>query len=200
MRCYHFGNMYLSSIQQGIQSAHGQMELFNKYVPQTDEDAVPDELFTQLFDWSQNHKTMICLNAGDLYSMNEVYNFVNNSNNPYPYAKFNESADAMDGLMTNIAMVLPPKIYEVSKLLRSRSIRFSNPMKHIMKPGTNNNNPETKDMVFHIVELTETLNSFETEGILAMDIFKDLKDFSEMEFSPFEAELCRKLNNFGLAR
>ena len=34
MRAYYFGNMYLSSIQQGIQAAHATHELFNKYMPQ----------------------------------------------------------------------------------------------------------------------------------------------------------------------
>jgi len=125
MRCYHFGNMYLSSIQQGIQAAHAQMELFNKYVPKTDTDAVSDELFTQLFDWSINHKTMICLNAGYLETMIELYNFIDTEENPYPYSKFQEGEEALGGILTNVAIVLPEHIYVAIKYLNDKKVFFN---------------------------------------------------------------------------
>jgi len=116
--------MYLSSIQQGIQAAHSQMELFNKYVPITDEDSIPDELFSMLFDWSLNHKTMICLNGGFLEEMEELYEFIDNINNPYPYSNFHEEKGALGGILTNIAIILPERIYIAASLLRSKKIEF----------------------------------------------------------------------------
>lgn len=105
MRCYHLCNMYLSSIQQGIQSAHAQMELFNKYVCSDD----PQE--DMLFDWSSNYKTMIVLNGGYLSTMENALEFFNQYDNPYPFAPFYESKEALGGILTNIAIVLPEKIY-----------------------------------------------------------------------------------------
>ena len=66
MRCYTFGNFYFSSIQQGIQAAHSQMELFNKYIPHNFNDNRVADIpqIDMLWDWSNNHKTTICLNGG----------------------------------------------------------------------------------------------------------------------------------------
>lgn len=85
MRCYHFGNYYMSSIQQGVQSAHCQMELFVKYKEidlydyGTSIGSNPPihiyeaaEKADMLFDWAKNHKTMICLSAGNNKQLNEV--------------------------------------------------------------------------------------------------------------------------------
>jgi len=116
MRCYHFSNMYLSSIQVGIQSAHAQMELFVKYRPDT-----PDvsERYAKkvetLYDWGHNHKTMICLNAGFNSEMQAIEDFLSSDDNPYPWASFYESEEAMGGLLTNIAIVLPERIYGTSE-------------------------------------------------------------------------------------
>ena len=72
LRCYHFGNMYLSSIQQGIRAAHAQMAMFVKYdkaeavhLDNIDEYAptVDEKLFIDstkmLYNWGENHQTMI---------------------------------------------------------------------------------------------------------------------------------------------
>lgn len=115
MRCYHLNNMYLSSIQQGIQSAHAQMELFVKYPSNTPQGAF-------LFDWATNHKTMIVLNGGFLSDMQEALEFLNNPSNPYPFAEFYESQEAMGGMLTNIAIVLPEKIYTTAEFMRKRYI------------------------------------------------------------------------------
>lgn len=115
MRCYHFSNMYLSSIQQGIQSAHAQMELFIKYKNKTPEKDI-------LFDWAENHKTMIVLNGGYLSTMVEAVHFFNTPKNPYPFSTFYESEDALGGILTNIAIILPEKIYKTSEFIRKRLI------------------------------------------------------------------------------
>jgi hypothetical protein len=121
MRCYHFCNFYLSSIQQGIQSSHAQMELFNKYVPNvSNNDMVNSETFDILFDWSLNYKTMIVLNGGDSKSLGDICYFLNTSNNPYPWSYFQESNEALGGIITNIAVVLPEKIYETASEIRGK--------------------------------------------------------------------------------
>ena len=115
MRCYHLNNMYLSSIQQGIQSAHAQMELFVKYV-----DNSPQK--EMLYDWGKNHKTMIVLNGGYLADMQEALEFFMHPENPYAFAEFYEGEDALGGIMTNIAIVLPEKIYKTSEFIRNRMV------------------------------------------------------------------------------
>jgi len=190
MRCYHFGNMYMSSIQQGIQAAHAQMELFNKYVPQTDEDSIPEEIFTQLFDWSKNHKTMICLNGGYLETMQELYDFMNVSQNPYPFSNFHEAKETMNGMLTNVAIVLPEKIYEVAKLIRSNILCFSNETQHVPKPGLNNNNPETKNEIYFTLEIQKDKEP------LSNDFIKNLLN---QEYTLFEKELILRLNTFNFA-
>ena len=115
MRCYHLNNMYMSSIQQGIQSAHAQMELFVKYQNPTTQKAM-------LYDWAAEHKTMIVLNGGFLSDMIAAYEFMDTDENPYPYVKFHESEEALGGILTNIAIVLPEKSYKLSEFLRNRFV------------------------------------------------------------------------------
>jgi len=107
--------MYLSPIQQGIQSAHSQMELFVKYDKKSKKGSA-------LFDWATNHKTMIVLNGGFLYDMEAALNFFDQPNNPYPYSEFYESKEALGGILTNIAIVLPEKSYKLSEFLRNKMV------------------------------------------------------------------------------
>jgi len=135
MRCYHFGNFYLSQIQQGIQSAHAQMELFVKYknidfaqyvaenpyrsaaeYPSMYERRVSKHV--QLFDWAQNHKTMICLNGGMYSDLQDILKVVDNDDNPYPWASFKEDQNALAGMLTNIAIVLPEDVYDIAAVCR----------------------------------------------------------------------------------
>lgn len=111
LRCYHFGNMYLSSIQQGIQAAHAQMEMFVKYNENCEDKKARDDLYF----WANDHKTMICLNGGYASNMQEIVQLLSSKENPYAWAPFYESTEAMAGLLTNIAIILPENIYSVSK-------------------------------------------------------------------------------------
>lgn len=115
MRAYFFGNMYLSSIQQGIQSAHVVAEMFTIYNARH----LDGTKVNSLYDWAENHKTMILLNAGYSTTIRELVNFFMNVENPYPWAKFNEGQDALDGALTCAGIVLPEKIYEGASTLRS---------------------------------------------------------------------------------
>lgn len=140
MRCYHLSNMYLSSIQHGVQSAHAQMELFNKY-------KTPTNKKNMLYDWSENHKTMIVLNGGYLSTMTEALEFITDINNPYPFAAFNESEEALGGILTNIAIVLPEKIYKTSEFLRKGLIDVHHNILTVLDKNT-------------VKEITETMSGF----------------------------------------
>ena len=106
MRAYFFGNMYLSSIQQGIQAAHVVAELFIKY------DDANGPNFHTLREWAVDHKTMILLNAGYGAEIHSLVDFFQCNDHPYPWAQFYEEPAALDGAITMIGIILPPKIYD----------------------------------------------------------------------------------------
>jgi hypothetical protein len=117
MRAYFFGNMYLSSIQQGLQSAHVVGNLFVKYK----QDCMARDI---LFDWATDHKTIILLNAGYSEEIRNLINFFGSRENKYPWAAFNEGIDALDGATTCVGIIVPENIYEASKVLSSRPKDF----------------------------------------------------------------------------
>lgn len=128
MRCYHFGNFYLSSIQQGIQAAHAQMELFVKYretnlynlddyQPTAEEFEYQDKV-DDLYDWAINHKTMVCLNGGAYQDLLNIKELMEDTQNPYPWSTFYEDEYSLGAILTNIAIVLPEKIYDTATKIR----------------------------------------------------------------------------------
>jgi len=105
--------MYLSPIQRGIQSAHVTHDLFVKY-----NEYIDFEMKEQLFDWAENHKTMIVLNGGYSSTLTALNDMFDDSRNPYPFTHFNESEEALCGALTCVGIVLPEKIYETAALIR----------------------------------------------------------------------------------
>ena len=112
MRAYFFGNMYLSSIQQGIQAAHVVAEMGLEYGEGN------CEIDSHFLGWARDHKTMVLLNAGYSDEIRSLVDFFGREGNPYPWAFFNEGQDALDGALTCVGIILPEKIYELSKLIR----------------------------------------------------------------------------------
>lgn len=107
-RAYFIGNMYLSSIQQGIQAAHVLQEMHNKYYVMSNGAA------RILREWGQHDKTMILLNGGYSSALNELYNdlmFWSHNGTEFPVAKFNEEYDALNGALTSVGIILPEEIY-----------------------------------------------------------------------------------------
>lgn len=114
-RFYGFGNYYLSSIQQGIQSAHVLGELFVKY---NQPDSIEQKI---LYDWAKNHKTMVLLNGGNSASLKELHNFFNEvASERYPFASFNEDEQSLDCALTCVGIILPEKIYSLMGKMRAR--------------------------------------------------------------------------------
>lgn len=122
MRCYHFNNMYLAGIHAGIQSAHAQQELTIKYL--LDEARSHTEEAKQNYiEWTQSHKTMCVLNGGGSSDLRGWIEFLSQAENTlYSWAPFSESEGALDGALTNIALVLPEKMYrfnaQIAEMLR----------------------------------------------------------------------------------
>lgn len=110
MRFYSAGNMYLSSIQQGIQAFHvlGEMAVNYQSIPGFETE--PTEMFR---DWARNHKTLICVNGGNNESLTALYALLAREDNPgYPVAKFHEDEQSMGGMLTAVGIVLPERLYD----------------------------------------------------------------------------------------
>jgi hypothetical protein len=125
MRAYFFTNMYLSSIQNGIQPQHCTSELFVKY----DDYGETAYASNVLFDWAKNHKTTIVVNGGYSSTLRELIARFDSQHNPYPWAYFVEDEDAIGplnptvdkraGALTCVGIVLPEKIYETARAIRT---------------------------------------------------------------------------------
>lgn len=110
LRLYTFCSFYLSSIQQGIQTAHVVHELFLKY------NGIAESLeITRLHRWAEDHKTIIVLNGGTNKDLKDLLDFLNsevdNFNFPAPYVSFSEDEDSLGGILTAVGIILPEEIY-----------------------------------------------------------------------------------------
>lgn len=118
LRAYFFANMYLPSLHAGIQSQHTTAEMFVKY-------AKPNTIFFNkddevqrgiLFKQASDHKTTIVLNGGMSGDLAEIKSLLSHTDNPYPWAYFNETEYALNGALTNVGVILPERIYSYHKL------------------------------------------------------------------------------------
>lgn len=112
LRLYTFVNFYLSSIQQGIQSAHVVHTLFTKY-----HHAPRSPAGDTLFRWAEDHKTIIVLNGGINDDITNFYLFLNTLENlqypALPYTYFCEDEKSLGGIMTAVGVVLPSEYFNV---------------------------------------------------------------------------------------
>ena len=127
MRLYTFVNgLYMRPIQFGIQSAHVLGDMFVKYAGRCCQ-------HDMLHEWAANHKTMVILSAVNTAGLHDAFAFVDNPDNPYPYAKFHEDAQSLDGAITCVGIVVPEKIYVASSDLRYNRNGEYNPETQILK-------------------------------------------------------------------
>lgn len=126
MRLYTFVNYYLSSIQQGIQTAHLVSELLAKYYLHGDIIKYKDQQ-TRLFNWAVMHKTIIVLNGGNSKDIEDIY--ISLKNDAYslalPFANFYEDEDSLGGIMTCCGLVVPAELYN-AKLCISNNGKYYN--------------------------------------------------------------------------
>lgn len=103
-RAYFWGNFYLSSIQQGIQALHCVSEMFVKYEPER------DDREDMLYDWAENHKTVVVLNGGDQAALQEIFANLSVDENDLPYAGWNEDRRALNDCLTCVGIIVDEKI------------------------------------------------------------------------------------------
>jgi hypothetical protein len=112
LRVYTFTHVYLSSIQQGIQSGHAANELVSKYLIEED-----DLLRRQMVaDWSVYGKTIICLNGGNSASLHQIAGEIHTFADEVgllPWAKFYEDRDSMENMLTGVSIVVPEYIWQL---------------------------------------------------------------------------------------
>lgn len=108
MRAYFWCNYYLSSIQQGIQSAHCLAEMMIT--------TEPGHKQTQLHDWATNYKTLIVLNGGNSAQLAELFNDIQNFGVllNLPVAKFSEDEQSLNSALTCVGMIVPESVYGLS--------------------------------------------------------------------------------------
>lgn len=141
MRAYFFGNMYLSSIQQGIQAQHCTGELSVRYNPTLAADGKyyceEPQKYAMLMDYKENHKTSILLNGGYSENLNRLTDLFAVEENPYPWAFFHESDEALEGALTCVGIILPEAIYETAAFVRqARSTEARNIVDNFNATGT----------------------------------------------------------------
>ena len=171
MRFYGFGNYYLSSLQQGLQAGHAAVDLHVKYNihEQGHFDIAPCQ--NMYNDWAENHKTMVLLNGGNSADLADLYAFLYCEENPYPFVKFHEDEVSLNGALTYVGMILPPKIYDTAA-----RIRACRDHSHV-----------ADKCEIHIRDVKSGV-----DGWSVTDIIKDI--------TPWEFALMQRLNQYGLAK
>ena len=119
MRAYFFTNMYLSSIQNGIQPAHCIVDMMLKY--QSDDNQSHANMIQQ---WARDHKTMVVLNGGPYSNLVDIGAILNL--NRYPWGFFKESEEAMNNMLTCVGVILPETIYQPAKDFREGKLQLTN--------------------------------------------------------------------------
>lgn len=181
MRAYFFGNMYLSSIQQGIQAAHATHEMFVKWTGPRG----PCSAGSILFDWAENHKTMILLNGGYSATIQELVDFFAEQGEHvvnYPWAPFYEEEASLNGALTTVGIILPEKIYLVAA-----AIRGENTPDYETVDGQIARAYSTREKIWDNGEIV-----IGPENTLGFDIDKDIV----LSYTKWEAQLIDRLNQF----
>jgi len=114
MRAYFWGNMYLASIQQGIQSLHCVSEMYIKYADDYTSPSI-DGYGARLHRWGRDYKTVVILNAGEMSALERVETLMASEDNPYPWASWRESDEAINGALTNVGVILPERMYKAAQ-------------------------------------------------------------------------------------
>lgn len=106
-RAYFFGNMYLSSIQHGIQAAHVVTTMLTSYNDDTPERTV-------LLEWATQHMTKDLRVGGYQSTLNTIYEILKKTCPVIgvPFCKFHEEQDALNGALTSVGVVLDTNLLD----------------------------------------------------------------------------------------
>jgi hypothetical protein len=175
MRCYHLNNFYLSGIHAGIQSAHAQHELASKYL-MADEGDVYEETLIQYEEWAKHHKTIVVLNGGMQKDLQGWVEFLTvNSHHLFPWSAFYESMEALNGALTNVALVLPEHMYRFNRDIAAFSAQGQKSASYVLLGG-------------------DTINFARND----LDLILTLNDVDTFTYSSFEQELITRLSRCSL--
>lgn len=116
MRAYTFTLWQLRAVAQGIQPAHCLIDMFTKYREHTSVEA------KLLYDWAENHKTMICLNGGTAGGLKTLWEILEPLavSLQLPVQKFHEDEESLCGMMTSVGVIVTEDIYTYAAALRSK--------------------------------------------------------------------------------
>ena len=125
-RLYTFINFYLSSIQQGIQTAHIVSEIFSKYKNPNDQNLTE---YQALYQWASKDKTIVVLNGGTSFDIRQDYIKISSIAEQLlklsryetggkwflPHAFFTEDFNALgaydNGVVTGFGIIIPEEIW-----------------------------------------------------------------------------------------
>jgi len=173
MRAYFFVNSALSGIQKGMQVAHCVAEMGRQSEAAYFRDSAREA--TGFTDWAENHKTIIVLEGGFHAALDGIRYFLeagkwcdvteppppaDHFHCPYPWASFTEDEETMNGMMTCVGIILPERIYEAARAVRSKEGEFFPvPIDQPTKYAFCRNDFPTEDFTPWEVELIKLLNS-----------------------------------------
>ena len=123
MKAYFWGNIYLSSIQQGIQAGHVIADMAGQAKLDEITDTVSTVVRSDMFwEWVNDHKTMILYRGGNMAQLTMMAEIFGRTN--YPTATFHEDAESLNGALTSIGIVLPDRFHRLAAHARSESIPY----------------------------------------------------------------------------
>lgn len=105
MKLYQWQNMYLSGPQTGIQTAHAQVGLVEKWWNHPEVQA-----------WIKD-KTTVLLKGGMHQNLQEIDEFL--SMGYLPYYTFRESKEALNGAVTNVCVLPTDRLYHAASAYRT---------------------------------------------------------------------------------
>lgn len=105
-RAYFFGNLYLSSIQQGIQAAHVVTQMFSRYQEASEEHEL-------LHAWGRHGVTKVLLEGGPQANLEIIFQIMQHCASflRLPCGAFFESQAALNGALTSVGVVVPESVY-----------------------------------------------------------------------------------------
>lgn len=103
LRLYSFTNMYLSSVQKGLQTAHMVSKMS---VAITDPATV--SVANMYSEWANVDNTIIILNGGSDAKMHDIlYHKILPFRMELPVGFFYESKEALNGVLTSVGIIVP---------------------------------------------------------------------------------------------
>jgi len=116
-RLYSFTNMYLSSIQKGIQTAHLVGEMSRIYSNTSAESSGASKALSEAFkQWLDQDRTIIVLNGGNCQNLQDIsskiFDIVLGCTLKYPECFFCEDDESLNGAITAYGIVLPSDVWQ----------------------------------------------------------------------------------------